>query len=104
MDPVCVCVCVQISDAVYSLVQAQCLSQYEQLFQRCEAARSSLEASIRTDMDQIITSKEHVTSKIRGGSHTTGLHQKRLSFSVLRPEASSGSTRSWFWQGLPNVR
>lgn len=63
---VCVCVYVQISDAVYSLVQGHCLSQYEQLLHRCEAARSSLEASIRTDMDQIITSKEHLTSKIRG--------------------------------------
>ncbi|KAG7490708.1 hypothetical protein JOB18_040737 [Solea senegalensis] len=54
-----------ISDAVYSLVQGQCRSQYEAMLQRCEAAHSSLEASIRTDMDQIIASKEHVTSKIK---------------------------------------
>lgn len=54
-----------ISDAVYSLVQGQCQAQYEVVLQKCEAARSSLEASIRTDMDQIITSKEHVTNKIR---------------------------------------
>ncbi|CAG5917915.1 unnamed protein product [Menidia menidia] len=54
-----------ISDAVYGLVQGQCQSQYEALLRRCEAACSSLEASIRTDMDQIITSKEHVTNKIR---------------------------------------
>ncbi|XP_063346540.1 protein Niban 2b isoform X1 [Pelmatolapia mariae] len=54
-----------ISDAVYSLVQAQCQTQYETALQKCEANRSSLEASIRTDMDQIITSKEHVTNKIR---------------------------------------
>ncbi|KAE8291575.1 Niban-like protein 1 [Larimichthys crocea] len=54
-----------ISDAVYSLVQGQCQGQYEVALQKCEAARSSLEASIRTDMDQIITSKEHVTNKIR---------------------------------------
>lgn len=54
-----------ISDAVYSLVQTQCQAQYEAVLQRCEAARSSLEASIRTDMDQIITSKEHVTNKIK---------------------------------------
>ncbi|XP_071337949.1 protein Niban 2b [Trachinotus anak] len=54
-----------ISDAVYSLVQGQCQTQYEALLQKCEAARSSLDASIRTDMDQIITSKEHVTNKIR---------------------------------------
>uniref|UniRef100_A0A3Q1I4H6 Niban apoptosis regulator 2b n=1 Tax=Acanthochromis polyacanthus TaxID=80966 RepID=A0A3Q1I4H6_9TELE len=55
-----------ISDAVYSLVQRQCQDQYEAVLQKCEAAHSSLEASIRTDMDQIITSKEHVTNKIRG--------------------------------------
>lgn len=65
--------CVQISDVVYSMVQGQCQAQYEALVQKCEAARSSLEASIRTDMDQIITSKEHVNNKIRGcdkkGSH-----------------------------------
>ncbi|XP_074525944.1 protein Niban 2b [Halichoeres trimaculatus] len=54
-----------ISDAVYSLVQSQCQAQYEAVLQRCEVARSSLEASIRTDMDQIITSKEHVTNKIK---------------------------------------
>ncbi|XP_059909943.1 protein Niban 2b [Gadus macrocephalus] len=55
-----------ISDAVYSLVQRQCEAQFRALEQRCEAGRPLLEASIRTDMDQIITSKEHVTNKIRG--------------------------------------
>ncbi|XP_078106451.1 protein Niban 2b [Sander vitreus] len=54
-----------ISDAVCSLVQGQCQAQYEAVLQKCEAACSSLEASIRTDMDQIITSKEHVTNKIK---------------------------------------
>ncbi|KAB5528642.1 hypothetical protein PHYPO_G00142590 [Pangasianodon hypophthalmus] len=54
-----------ISDAVYSLVQSQTQSQYEAIVQSCEEGRPPLEASIRTDMDQIITSKEHVTSKIR---------------------------------------
>lgn len=54
-----------ISDAIYSLVQGQCQAQYEVVLQKCEATRSSLEASIRTDMDQIITSKEHVTNKVK---------------------------------------
>ncbi|TSV94891.1 Niban-like protein 1 [Bagarius yarrelli] len=54
-----------ISDAVYSLVQNQTKSEYEAIVQRCEAKRPPLEASIRTDMDQIITSKEHVTNKIK---------------------------------------
>ncbi|KAM9446552.1 protein Niban 2b [Clarias gariepinus] len=54
-----------ISDAVYSLVQIQTQTEYEAIVQSCEEGRPPLEASIRTDMDQIITSKEHVTSKIR---------------------------------------
>ncbi|XP_056313850.1 protein Niban 2b [Danio aesculapii] len=55
-----------ISDAVYGLVQSQAQAQYEVVVQSCEAGRPPLETTIRTDMDQIITSKEHVTSKIRG--------------------------------------
>ncbi|XP_062398627.1 protein Niban 2b [Sardina pilchardus] len=54
-----------ISDAVYRLVQSQAKAQYEAIVQSCEAGSPPLEATIRTDMDQIITSKEHVTSKIR---------------------------------------
>ncbi|KAJ8263380.1 hypothetical protein COCON_G00158370 [Conger conger] len=54
-----------ISDAVYGLVQGQTEAQYEAIVQRCEAGRPPLETSIRTDMDQIITSKEHVTNKMR---------------------------------------
>ncbi|XP_051981829.1 protein Niban 2-like [Xyrauchen texanus] len=54
-----------ISDAVYGLVQSQTQAQYEAILQSCEAGRPPLETTIRTDMDQIITSKEHVTSKIR---------------------------------------
>ena len=66
--------CAQISDAVYSLVQRQCEAQFRALEQRCEAGRPLLEASIRTDMDQIITSKEHVTNKIRGQVPTCSTH------------------------------
>nr|XP_015222122.1 PREDICTED: niban-like protein 1 [Lepisosteus oculatus] len=54
-----------ISDAVFSMVLSQTRVQHEAVVQRCEAGRPPLEASIRTDMDQIITSKEHVTGKIR---------------------------------------
>ncbi|XP_056602913.1 protein Niban 2b [Triplophysa dalaica] len=54
-----------ISDAVYRLVQSQAQAQYEAIVQSCEAGRPPLETTIRTDMDQIITSKEHVTGKIR---------------------------------------
>uniref|UniRef100_A0A9J8BB39 Niban apoptosis regulator 2b n=1 Tax=Cyprinus carpio carpio TaxID=630221 RepID=A0A9J8BB39_CYPCA len=54
-----------ISDAVYGLVQSQTRAQYEAVVQSCEAGRPPLETTIRTDMDQIITSKEHVSSKIK---------------------------------------
>ncbi|KAL0979071.1 hypothetical protein UPYG_G00180160 [Umbra pygmaea] len=54
-----------ICDAVYGLVVRQAQAQYEAVVQSCEESRPPLEASIRTDMDQIITSKEHVTNKIK---------------------------------------
>ncbi|CAB1318653.1 unnamed protein product [Coregonus sp. 'balchen'] len=41
------------------------LAQYEALVQACEVETSRLDAVLRTDMDQIITSKEHVSGKIR---------------------------------------
>ncbi|XP_066510770.1 protein Niban 2-like [Hoplias malabaricus] len=53
------------SDSAYSLVQSLTQSQYEAIVQSCEAERPQLETAIRTNMDQIITSKEHVTNKIR---------------------------------------
>lgn len=57
----------QISDAVYRQVLCHTTGQYRELVEACEARRVPLDARLRTDMDQIITSKEHVTNKIRGG-------------------------------------
>uniref|UniRef100_A0A4W5PCG3 Niban apoptosis regulator 2b n=1 Tax=Hucho hucho TaxID=62062 RepID=A0A4W5PCG3_9TELE len=54
-----------VCDVVYGLVVRQAQAQHEAVVQSCEARRPPLEASIRTDMDQIITSKEHVTNKIK---------------------------------------
>ncbi|KAM7393219.1 hypothetical protein PAMA_008051 [Pampus argenteus] len=54
-----------ISHAMYRQVLSQTAGQYEALVQACEAQRVQLDATLRTDMDQIITSKEHVSSKIR---------------------------------------
>ncbi|KAK2818899.1 hypothetical protein Q5P01_024460 [Channa striata] len=54
-----------ISDAVYRQVLAQTTGQYDALVEACEAQRVQLDARLRTDMDQIITSKEHVSSKMR---------------------------------------
>ncbi|XP_065100183.1 protein Niban 2a [Paramisgurnus dabryanus] len=54
-----------ISDAVYRQVLLQTRSQHEALVQTCEVEHPRLDATLRTDMDQIITSKEHVTGKIR---------------------------------------
>ncbi|NXM03797.1 NIBL1 protein, partial [Tyrannus savana] len=56
---------IQISDAVYRMVYEQTHAQYEAAMARCEQERPQLESTIRTDMDQIITSKEHLASKIR---------------------------------------
>lgn len=57
----------QISDAVYRQVLCHTTGQYRELVEACEARRAPLDARLRTDMDQIVTSKEHVTNKIRGG-------------------------------------
>ncbi|XP_051536399.1 protein Niban 2-like [Myxocyprinus asiaticus] len=54
-----------ISDAVYRQVLAQTRTQHEAMVQVCEVERPHLDAALRTDMDQIITSKEHVSGKIR---------------------------------------
>uniref|UniRef100_A0A669F4R8 Niban apoptosis regulator 2a n=1 Tax=Oreochromis niloticus TaxID=8128 RepID=A0A669F4R8_ORENI len=54
-----------ISDAVYKQVLFQTTGQYEALVEACEAQRGPLDARLRTDMDQLITSKEHVSSKLR---------------------------------------
>ncbi|XP_027543716.1 niban-like protein 1 isoform X3 [Neopelma chrysocephalum] len=56
---------IQISDAVYRMVYEQTQAQYDAARARCEQERPRLESTIRTDMDQIITSKEHLASKIR---------------------------------------
>ncbi|XP_043914573.1 protein Niban 2-like [Protopterus annectens] len=56
---------IQISDAVYRLVQDQIKNQYDILVRRCEDGSTNMESAFRTDMDQIITSKEHVTNKIK---------------------------------------
>ncbi|KAM9841249.1 protein Niban 2a [Aulostomus maculatus] len=54
-----------ISDAAFKQVLSQTTNQYGALAEACEAQRVPLDARLRTDMDQIITSKEHVSSKIR---------------------------------------
>ncbi|KFQ10424.1 Niban-like 1, partial [Leptosomus discolor] len=57
---------IQISDAVYRMVYEQTKAQYDAAVAKCEEERPQMESTIRTDMDQIITSKEHLASKIRG--------------------------------------
>lgn len=56
----------QISDAVYRIVYEQAKAQFEAVLCKLQLERPAMEAVIRTDMDQIITSKEHLASKIRG--------------------------------------
>lgn len=56
---------IQISDAVYRMVYEQAKERFEEVLAQLQRARPGMEAVIRTDMDQIITSKEHLASKIR---------------------------------------
>lgn len=48
------------------MVYEQTKAQYDAVMAKCEQERPQMESTIRTDMDQIITSKEHLASKIRG--------------------------------------
>ncbi|XP_077478867.1 protein Niban 2a [Stigmatopora argus] len=54
-----------ISDAVYRQVLAQTNNEYNTLVEACKVQKVELDSRLRTDMDQVITSKEHITSKIR---------------------------------------
>ncbi|KAM5184117.1 protein Niban 2 [Callospermophilus lateralis] len=56
---------IQISDAVYRMVYEQAEARFQGVLSKLQLARPAMEAVIRTDMDQIITSKEHLASKIR---------------------------------------
>lgn len=63
----------QISDAVYRQVLNQTRTQHEAQVQACEVERPHLDATLRTNMDQIISSKEHVTGRMRGKSRLSKL-------------------------------
>ncbi|XP_067868750.1 protein Niban 2b [Heterodontus francisci] len=54
-----------ITEAVHKMVLGQTKARYEAVLQKCEEARPGLESRIRPDMDQIISSKEHVGNKVR---------------------------------------
>ncbi|KAM5145874.1 protein Niban 2 [Mantella aurantiaca] len=54
-----------ISDTVYRMVHEQTRIFFEGLEKRCGDKRTEMESQIRTDMDQIIACKEHVSNKIR---------------------------------------
>lgn len=54
-----------ISDTVYRMVHEQARLFYEGLEKRCGDRTAQMESQIRTDMDQIIACKEHVSNKIR---------------------------------------
>ncbi|XP_021117666.1 niban-like protein 1 isoform X2 [Heterocephalus glaber] len=56
---------IQISDSVYRMVYERVKVPFEETLSKLQWARPAMEATIRTDMDQIITSKEHLASKIR---------------------------------------
>ncbi|XP_003228017.1 protein Niban 2 [Anolis carolinensis] len=56
---------IQVSDAVYKMVYDQTKARYDATVTTCELQVPKLKGTIRTDMDQIIQSKEHLASKIR---------------------------------------
>ncbi|KAF7696765.1 protein Niban 2a [Silurus meridionalis] len=54
-----------ISDAAYRQVLSQTRTQHEAMVQACEVERPRLDSTLRTNMDQIVSSKEHVTTRMR---------------------------------------
>ncbi|XP_077163207.1 protein Niban 2 [Paroedura picta] len=56
---------IQVSDAVYRMVYDQTKASYDAAVSACEHQRPGMQGTIRTDMDQIIQSKEHLASKIK---------------------------------------
>ncbi|XP_069746385.1 protein Niban 2-like [Narcine bancroftii] len=54
-----------ITEAVQKMVLEQTKARYKAVLQKCEDARPGLESRIRPDLDQIISSKEHVANKLR---------------------------------------
>ncbi|XP_060106715.1 protein Niban 2 [Heteronotia binoei] len=56
---------IQVSDAVYRMVYEQTKASYDAAVTACEHQRPRMQSTIRTDMDQIIQSKEHLASKIK---------------------------------------
>lgn len=102
----------QISDAVYRMVSEQTKAQYDAAMAKCEQERPQMESTIRTDMDQIITSKEHLASKIRGtalrGDVWTSMHVavsvtgSWCGITTVSPRCSWGA--AWLlpaWPGTP---
>ncbi|XP_063000844.1 protein Niban 2 [Elgaria multicarinata webbii] len=56
---------IQVSDAVYRMVYDQTKAHYDTAVAKCDLRSPQMRSTIRTDMDQIIQSKEHLASKIR---------------------------------------
>ncbi|XP_044295704.1 protein Niban 2 [Varanus komodoensis] len=56
---------IQVSDAVYRMVHGQTKAHYDAALAKCELQSPAMRSAIRTDMDQVIQSREHLASKIR---------------------------------------
>lgn len=80
------------------MVYEQTKAQYDALVAKCEVERPQLESTIRTDMDQIITSKEHLCSKIRGEPRGTG-HGGGCA--TREPPSRALSLVLWAWEVSP---
>lgn len=60
------CSVFQLLEEAYNLVQHQVSEGLNALKEECRALTKDLEGTIRSDMDQIVTSKNFLTGKIRG--------------------------------------
>lgn len=60
------CSVLQLLEEAYGLVQHQVSEGLSALKEECRALTKGLEGTIRSDMDQIVNSKNFLTGKIRG--------------------------------------
>lgn len=60
------CSSLQLLEEAYNLVQHQVSEGLGALKEECRALTKGLEGTIRSDMDQIVNSKNFLTGKIRG--------------------------------------
>lgn len=71
----------QIVEEAYNLVQTQLAAGLQSLHDECKKSSKEMEGIIRSDMDQIISSKEFTAGKLKGDCRDMRIHNVCTPFS-----------------------